>query len=55
MSDNMLDIDGHILENSRSEFRPQTGVQRQKGGKNGKNKNGGQKMNNNARKSFKKY
>lgn len=55
MSNNTLDIDGHILDNSRSDFRPQTGVPRQKNGKSGKNKNNGQKAGGNVRKTFKKY
>jgi hypothetical protein len=42
MSDNALEVDAHILDNSRSDFRPQTGAPRQRNLKNVKgNKNGG--------------
>lgn len=52
MSDGALDIDDHLLDNSRSDFRPVTAAPRLKNNKKGKNsgaKNGG------VRKPFKKY
>lgn len=51
MSKNTLEVNDDILDNSRSEFRPQTGMPR-KNSKNIKNKNTGQK---NRKPGYKKY
>jgi hypothetical protein len=50
MSRNSIEVAGDILDNSKSDFRPQAGIVRNK---NGKNKNNGLKSNN--RKPIRKY
>ena len=54
ISRNSIEVEDDILDNSKSDFRPQTGVPRAKNGKNGKNKNGMQKQNN-RKQPYKKY
>ena len=54
MSRNTVEVEDDILDNSKSDFRPQTGVPRAKNLKNTKNKNSGQKTNT-RKQPFKKY
>ena len=55
MSNYTLEVDDHILDNSKSDFRPQTAPSRQKNVKNGKGKpNNGQKTNG-RKQGYKKY
>ena len=55
MSRGAAEIEDDILDHSKSDFRPQTGVPRSKNVKNGKNKNVGNQKPNNRKQPFKKY
>lgn len=46
LSDNMIDVEDHILDNTKSDFRPQVAAPRPKNNKNNKGKNNFQKTNN---------